>query len=230
MHRIRRRQLRYGVPAGVATLGALWLAAAVVAPRGVLSEAPSWQATLRVVLDLHFVGVDERTVLGYTTTAVISPEADDALHLLRAATPVVIAVASATTAAWLSRSGRLRDILENVGVFLLGYGGAFVVATVAAGAVTDTGVVMLSAAALAAAFAGLSIRLQRMDVDIPYFGIVTITVIVYTGLFVLAFGLTIVLRYGVPLVLMGTSAAVGALGLYAVRTWLVPADSPEHAA
>lgn len=212
MQRVQRRQIRYGIIAGVLAFIGGWAITAYFTPLSVFPEYPRWQVTLWVYLGILSVELSDSHTggLGFGTQSVGDIAPTIPINLLQGAVVLLVAIAALYACHEISQTSRLKYCLQNALSAGTGYFFAVVGAMIISGMrpeitfVLMTGLVVGGGIWVGSSFVGGLTR------GLPFIGIASLGTVAMIGIFLIIGGVAILSELLGPIVVsFGVSAVVG---------------------
>lgn len=182
MRRLRKNQLKYGFISGIFTFGFLWLISSVVM---IESDISNWRASLILLLHLHFIPIS--TGVDITTNIQIEK--------LRIIPFLIFSLACGYSARKIAYTKNIKYILENASMPLIGYLPAFSIAYSLSNInPVFEWIIFIFIMPFIAFYIG-SQFISKFSGSLPFIGIVSLGSVIYTGLIILIFGLSIIIEF-----------------------------------
>lgn len=182
MRRLRKNQLKYGFISGIFTFGFLWLISSIFMLE---SNISNWRASLILLLHLHFIPIS--TGVDITTNIQIEK--------LRIIPFLIFSLACGYSARKIAYTKNIKYILENASMPLIGYLPAFSIAySVSNINPVFEWLIFIFVMPFIAFYIG-SQFISKFSGSLPFIGIVSLGSVIYTGLIILIFGLSIIIEF-----------------------------------
>jgi len=182
MRRLRKNQLKYGFISGIFTFGFLWLISSIFMLE---SNISNWRASLILLLHLHFIPISP----GVDITTNIQ------IEKLRIIPFLIFSLACGYSARKIAYTKNIKYILENASMPLIGYLPAFSIAySVSNINPVFEWLIFIFVMPFIAFYIG-SQFISKFSGSLPFIGIVSLGSVIYTGLIILIFGLSIIIEF-----------------------------------
>lgn len=212
MRRVRRQQIRYGLPAGVLLFVAGWAITAFLTPDSLFPEEPRWRVTLWVYLGTHLVELSDVYTggIGMGTLALDQFAPNVTVDWLPLVPISSVAIASLYTCRELPYTTRMKYNVRNAATAGAGYfltGLAAMIATdmqPSFTAILGIALVVGVAVWLGSSFVGAMTR------GVPFIGITSLGTVAMIGVLLLIGGVALVDSiWGLILISFGVSSGTG---------------------